>query len=150
MDTDNGTNGVSMEELFYIGKVTSYGESAGTVRVTREDKDDRVSAELPVLQLSVQGNSFFHMPQIDEQVLVLQLPNAGGKGVGDGYVLGAFYNDIDKPEETNNDVISFKTKDGSYIKFKDGNIELHAAKNLLITVGEQVRMDRSVGNASSN
>ena len=150
MDTDNGTNGVSMEELFYIGKVTSYGESAGTVRVTREDKDDRVSAELPVLQLSVQGNSFFHMPQIDEQVLVLQLPNAGGKGVGDGYVLGAFYNDIDKPEETDNDVISFKTKDGSYIKFKDGNIELHAVKNLLITVGEQVRMDRSVGNASSN
>ena len=150
MDTDNGTNGVSMEELFYIGKVTSYGESAGTVRVTREDKDDRVSAELPVLQLSVQGNSFFHMPQIDEQVLVLQLPNAGGKGVGDGYVLGAFYNDIDKPEETDNDVISFKTKDGSYIKFKDGNIELHATKNLLITVGEQVRMDRSVGNASSN
>ena len=144
IDNDNGTNGVNLEELFYVGTVTSYGETPGTVKVTRKDKDNRVSAELPILQLCVQGNKFFHMPQIDEEVLILQLPNAGGKGVGDGYVLGAFYNDVDLPIEKDNENISLVMENGSYIRFnKNGDVELHAARNFLVTVGNQVRMDRS-------
>ncbi|MBR1730381.1 MAG: hypothetical protein IJ728_12760 [Selenomonadaceae bacterium] len=146
MDTDNGTNGVNLNELFYIGVVTSYGETPGTVKITRPDKDDRVSADLPVIQLCVKDNQFFHMPQINEQVLVLQLPNAGGKGVCDGYVLGAFYNEVDTSIEQNNEVYLLRMKDGCYIRFDgEGNIELHATKKFFVTVGEQVRMNKGKG-----
>ena len=142
MATDS-TNGVNLDELFFVGIVSSYGETPGTVRVKRPDKDDRVSAELPVIQLCVQGNSFFHMPKINEQVLCIAIPNAGGKGVGDGFCLGAFYSEEDKPTETDNDTISLMMENGSYLRFnKNGDIELHAEKNFLITVGGQVRIDR--------
>ena len=146
MDTDSGTNGVNLEELFYIGIVTSYGEQPGTVRVTRADKDNRVSAELPVKQIGSKGSLFFRMPAINEQVICMAIPNAGGKGVGDGFVLGGFYNEIDKPLETDNNAVSFVMKDGSYLRFDGkGNVELHAANNFLVTVGGQVRMDRKAG-----
>ena len=134
----------NLEEYFFVGIVSSYGEAPATVRVKRPDRDDRVSAELPVIQLCVQGNSFFHMPKINEQVLVFQLPNAGDKGVNDGFVIGAFYNEINVPAEKDNDSISLTMENGSYLRFnKNGDVELHAAKNFLITVGGQVRIDRS-------
>ncbi len=134
----------NLEEFYYVGIVTSYGETAGTVRVKRPDRDDKVSAELPVIQLCVLGNKFFRMPKINEQVVVFQLPNAGGKGIGDGFVFGGFYNDENLPTETDNDSISLIMENGSYLRFnKNGDVELHAAKNFLITVGSQVRIDRS-------
>ena len=143
MAINDNSIGVNLEELFYIGIVTAYGKAPCTVRVRRPDKDDRVSAELPVIQLCVQGNSFFHMPKIDEQVLCIALPNAGGKGVGEGFCLGAWYSEEDKPTEIDNDTISLTMENGSYLRFnKNGDVELHAAQNFLITVGGQVRIDR--------
>lgn len=133
-----------MDIKAYIGVVSSYGEQPGTVRVTQFDKEGKVSAELPVLQLCTLENKFAHMPAIGESVLVMPLENAGSKNVGDGYVIGSFYNEKDVPKETSNEAISLNMKDGSYLRFDgEGNLEIHATKNIKITVGGKVTVDKA-------
>ena len=132
-----------MKEQAYIGIVTSYGERKGTVRVTRYDKDGRVSAELPVIQTGCAGNKNYMMPKIGESVLVLNTNNAGAKNIADGYVIGSYYNEVDNSEQDDQKVMIMKNEDGSYIKFDgEGNIEIHATGNIKITVGGKVTVDK--------
>ena len=88
---------MGIEEVIFIGIVSSYGNAPGTVIVRRPDKDDRTSAELPVLQRGTHSTKDFWLPSIDDQVFCVLLPNAGGKGAGAGVVIGAIYSDADTP-----------------------------------------------------
>lgn len=134
---------MDIEQCLYVGIVTSYGETPGTVRVSRPDHEDRVSAEIQVLQRFTKENKEWIMPAIGEQVLVIQLPNAGRQGASDGYVIGGVYNESDQPVESEPKVINLKHNDGCYIRFDgEGNIELHASGDIKITVGGQVKVDK--------
>lgn len=132
---------MDIEQCIYKGIITGYEGSQ--VRVSRPDHEERVSAPLTVLQKFARDNKQWSIPAIGEEVLVIQLPNAGRKGVGEGFVIGGIYNKEDIPLEDDMAVISLKHKDGSYIRFDgQGNIELHATADIKITVGGQVKVDK--------
>ena len=131
MATDAG--GTSVSEYIFIGQVSSYGSTPGTVIVRRPDKDDRTTAELAVMSRCTKETKDYWMPAIDEQVLCVLLPNTSGKGPGEGFVIGAFYSEEDPPKESDPNVRSIRYKDGSYIVNRDGAMEIHASKSLKLT-----------------
>ena len=122
-----------LTECIFIGQVSSYGQTPGTVIVRRPDKDDRVTSELYVMSRCTKDTKDYWMPDIDEQVLCILLPNASGKGPGAGFVIGALYSDVDRPVEQDTGVRSIRYKDGSYIVNDHGAIEIHASKSLKLT-----------------
>ncbi len=124
----------ALENLIYCGIVCEQNAAAGTVKVTREDKGDKVTGELFVLQRGTKATKDFWMPAIGDAVLCIQLPNFSGKGTGEGVVLGAFYSSVDAPVESSPAARSVHFADGSYVKSDGGgNMEIHAAGNLTIT-----------------
>ena len=122
-----------MGEYIFVGQVSSYGKTPGTVIVRRPDKDDRTTDELYVMSRCTKETKDWWMPDIDDQVLCVLLPNTSGKGPGAGFVIGAFYSNVDAPAESDNNVRSIRYKDGSYIRNDGGNIEIHASGSLKLT-----------------
>lgn len=129
------------------GQISSINAANGTARVTFADKDDLVSYDLPVLQRSTLKNKDYSMPDIGESVVCIFQPN----GVAEGFVVGAHYNEEDKPPVSDPDVRMTKFDDGttltvdrkahvvkildsfgSYIEFAGGNITIKAAGNVYI------------------
>ena len=123
----------TMSEHFFVGIVSQYGKKPGTVIVTRPDKDDKTTKELYIVSRCTEMTKDYWMPDIGEQVLCLILPNIGGKGTGEGFVIGAIYSDVDPPAETDTNVRSIRYKDGSYIVNDSSAIEIHASKSLKLT-----------------
>lgn len=133
MDIDRKTK-TALENLIYTGVVCEQNAAAGTVKVTREDKGDKVTGELFVLQRGTKATKDFWLPAVGEAVLCLQLPNFSGKGTGEGFVLGAYYSTVDAPVESSTAARSVHFADGSYVKSDGGgNMEIHAAGKLTIT-----------------
>lgn len=128
---------MDIRDLFRIGKVSSVDGKTSTVRVTFPDKDDMVSAPLPVIVPCNFGDKEYHLPKEHAQVLCVFLPNDSGRGMNDGYVIGGFYSTEDPPEETDPKVHCLKMEDGSFIRFDGkGNVELHATGNLVLTAAK--------------
>lgn len=122
-----------LSKYIFIGIVSQYGETPGTVIVTRPDQDNRTTAELFVLSRCTKETKDYWMPDINEAVMCILLPNASGKGPGEGFVIGAHYSEVDAPAETDTSVRSIRYKDGSYIVNDNGAIEIHASKSLALT-----------------
>lgn len=72
-----------------IGRISALHYEAGTARIFYTDKNENTTAELPLLSAE------YFMPEVDDLVLVLHLPN----GTEAGFVLGRFWSDINKPPE---------------------------------------------------
>jgi len=72
-----------------IGRISSINYENGTARVLYTDRDNAVTAELPLLSFE------YKMPEIDDFVLVGHLPNGAAAGV----VLGTFWTDAKRPPE---------------------------------------------------
>ena len=125
---------MDIRDIFRVGKVSSVNASNCTARVTFPDKDDLVSQELPIIVIGSHGTKGYWAPEEGTQVLCCFLPNASGRGMNTGFILGAFYSAADPPEENNKKVRCLKVPDGSYIKFEgNGNVEIHATGNLKLT-----------------
>ncbi len=122
-----------LSKYIFIGIVSQYGETPGTVIVTRPDQDNRTTAELFVLSRCTKETKDYWMPDINEAVMCILLPNASGKGPGEGFVIGAHYSEVDAPAETDTSVRSIRYKDGSYIVNDNGAIEIHASKSITLT-----------------
>lgn len=86
-----------MDRLIYIGVVSTQDPANGTVSVVREEKNDKTSSDLMVLQRGTAVSKDYWMPAVGDQVLCIQLPNFSGRGAVDGFVLGAFYSTEDAP-----------------------------------------------------
>lgn len=67
-------------EIFRVGKVSSIDYAAGLVRVVYPDKDNSVTAPLPMLCTE------YNMPKVGDPVMVLHLSNGTGRA-GPGPVL---------------------------------------------------------------
>lgn len=72
-----------------LGRISSINYANGTARVLYTDRDNAVTAELPLLSFE------YRMPEIDDFVLVCHLPNGAAAGV----ILGTFWNDSKRPPE---------------------------------------------------
>lgn len=64
-----------LENLIFIGNVSSLNPAQGTVRVTRPDKGDKVTSDMAVLQRGTKDSKDYWMPAVGDQVLCMQLPN---------------------------------------------------------------------------
>ena len=122
-----------LENLFFIGIVTDLLPEQGAAIVTMPDHDDKPTAPLHVLQRGTKETKHYWMPAIDDQVLCVRTPNFAGKGMGEGFILGAIYSDVDTPVENDAEVRSVVFPDGSFIRYKDGEIAINAAKHINLT-----------------
>ena len=94
MDTDAKR---MLENMVFVGEVSSQNVAGGTVKVVRPDKDNKLTAELFVLQRGTHASKDYWLPAVGDQVLCIMLPNFSGRGTCDGFVLGAFYSSVDAP-----------------------------------------------------
>lgn len=106
---------MKMEEC----KVTAVFPERGTVRVTREQSDGTVSAELPIVFQWTLKNQEYTMPAIDEHVICIFNGSVG-------YVLGAIYSDVSAPP--------VKDVNKHYIRFEDGTFVEYDTKEQVLTV----------------
>lgn len=74
-----------MQDVIRVGVVSSIEGAAA--RVTFPDRDDLVSALLPVLQHGALRTQGHWMPEVGEQVFCIFRPDA----LEDGFVVGSFY-----------------------------------------------------------
>lgn len=115
------------------GRVSSVNPNNCTARVTFLDKDKMVSAELPILTMGSRETKVYWLPAIDAQVVCIFAPNASGKGLKEGYIIGCRYSDEDSPAESATDTLSIRMKDGSYIRIQNGTIEINASSAIKLT-----------------
>lgn len=134
---------MDIKKLIRVGTVSSVNAAAGTVRVAFAAQDDMVTYELPVITRGSKNNKDYWLPDVDEQVLCLFLPNTSGRGVCDGYVLGTFYSSVDAPVENSGDVHAVKYGDGSVIKHdrKTGKLTINATGDIDIIAGGKVTIN---------
>ena len=114
---------LAMENIIRIGIVTQVYEDKATVRVKFPDDDEEVSWEFPVLQRKTLKDKDYWLPDIGEHVVVIMLPY----GQEQGFVLGAFYSEVDKPP--------VKDKNKRRIEFEDGSFVEYDRKEHKLTVG---------------
>ena len=111
-----------MKNLIRAGQVSSVNPVRCTARVTFLDRDNLVSAELPVLQPCAAGNQFYSLPDVGNSVLCLMLPNDDCGGTG--FILGSLYSDEKKPPTDNQDVSMIRFDDDTTISYNRKTHEL--------------------------
>ncbi|MDO4313795.1 MAG: hypothetical protein Q4C52_12000 [Eubacteriales bacterium] len=104
-----------------VGRVSKINYENGTIEVLYTDRDNEVTTELPVLNF---GNEY-HMPKIDDMVMVMHLSNGCEMGV----VLGTFWCGGNPPPESGEGL--YRKEYGSepgeaYARFKNGIMEFKA------------------------
>ncbi len=134
---------MDIKKLIRVGTVSSVNAAAGTVRVAFAAQDDMVTYELPVITRGSKNNKDYWLPDVDEQVLCLFLPNTSGRGVCDGFVLGTFYSSVDAPVENSGDVHAVKYGDGTIIKHdrSTGKLTINATGDIDIIAGGNVTIN---------
>lgn len=134
---------MDIKRLIRVGTVSSVNAAAGTVRVAFAAQDDMVTYELPVITRGSKNNKDYWLPDVDEQVLCLFLPNTSGRGVCDGFVLGTFYSSVDAPVENSGDVHALKYGDGTIIKHdrSTGKLTINATGDIDIIAGGKVTIN---------
>lgn len=123
-----------LKRMVRVGRISSINPGEGTARVIFPDMDDNVSDDLPVLRNGSQVLKTYYMPDIDEQVVCLMVPNISGKGSNDGFIIGSFFNEVDRPVKTGATVYRIDFGDGSFIEHDraTGNLNINATGDIVI------------------
>lgn len=134
---------MDIKKLIRVGTVSTVNAAAGTVRVAFAAQDEMVTYELPVITRGSKNNKDYWLPDVDEQVLCLFLPNVSGRGVCDGFVLGTFYSSVDAPVENSGDVHAVKYGDGTIIKHdrSTGKLTINATGDIDIIAGGKISIN---------
>lgn len=134
---------MDIKKLIRIGTVSSINVDKGTVRVAFVAQDNMVTYELPVITRGSKSNKDYWLPDIDEQVLCIFLPNISGRGVCEGFVLGTFYSSVDIPIEHSEDIHAVKFGDGSEIKHNrsTGKLTINVTGDIDIIAKGNVRIN---------
>lgn len=135
-----------IKNIIRIGRVSSIDVNANTARVAFSDKDDLVSGNLMIVNRGSMVDKDYWMPDVDEQVICLMQPNASGKGLNDGFILGSFFSAEDPPQESSADVRAVKFSDGTVVKHdrKTGNLTINATGDISIIAGGAVTIKGAV------
>lgn len=112
-----------------IGLVSAINYKNGTVRVTYPDRDDCVTAEIPIFSFTGE----YKPPKVGEEVLVLHLSNGEEAGV----MLGKYWSGENRPPISGK---GFRKELGetvgeAYLQYKNGTLTIHAGT---------IRLDGSV------
>ncbi|RNB72181.1 phage baseplate assembly protein V [Brevibacillus panacihumi] len=99
------------KNLIRVGRVSAVYPERCTARVVFDDRANLVSYELPTLGRGSLANKDYWLPDVDEQVWCLFLPNGNQQGV----ILGTTFNRADPPPDP-----PVQDKDKRYFRFGDG------------------------------
>lgn len=138
LEKANQINGV------VVGIVTNNKDPDGMGRIkvtfpTLSDDDESFWARMSTLMAGKDRGSFF-IPEVEDEVLV-----AFGHGdIDDPYIIGALWNGVDTPPETNSDgknnIRKIKSRSGHEIIFNDEKqkekLEIHTNKGHTITLDD--------------
>ena len=102
------------KNLIRYGKVSAVIPERCAARVVFDDRDNLVSAELPILQSSCLNNKWFSLPDVGDSVVCLMAPNDSN---GTGFVLGSFYHEKNLPPAQVQDTSMIQFGDGTEIKY---------------------------------
>lgn len=129
-----------IKNIIRIGRVSSVDFNTNTARVAFSDKDDLVSGNLMIVNRGSMADKDYWIPDIDEQVLCLMMPNKSGLGLNEGFILGSFFSAEDAPQERSADVRAVKFGDGTVIKHdrSTGNLTINATGDIDISAGGSV------------
>lgn len=129
-----------IKNIIRIGRVSSVDVNTNTARVAFSDKDDLVSGNLMIVNRGSMADKDYWIPDIDEQVLCLMMPNKSGLGLNEGFILGSFFSAEDAPQERSADVRAVKFGDGTVIKHdrSTGNLTINATGDIDIIAGGTV------------
>lgn len=105
---------MELKNLIRFGKISSVDPAKATARVVFSDRDDLVSAELPILQGVGLKNKSYMLPDVGESVVCLMTPNADD---GSGFILSSFYTDKVPPPAQSQDISCIKFEDGTTISY---------------------------------
>ena len=125
--------------IMRYGVVSAYDAKRHMARVQFPDKDNLVSAWLPVVvPNSLKNHDELHL-DINEHVVCM----ITGNGIEAGAVLGAIYDDTNNPPEGSQDIRKVTFSDGTEILYNRathelnincvGDINIHAGGNINIT-----------------
>jgi len=119
----------TLTKCIRVGTVSSINAEKHTARVVFSDEGNNVSYDLPIIVPNTYDNSDYQMPDINEDVLCLFLPD----GVEDGFILGSWYAGEVKPPCDNPEIRRVKFKDGTTVSYNRLTHELDAqVENTLI------------------
>ncbi|MBR0061807.1 MAG: phage baseplate assembly protein V [Selenomonadaceae bacterium] len=110
-----------MKNLIRFGKVSAVIPERCACRVVFDDRDNLVSAELPVLQSSCLNNRFYNLPDVGDSVLCLMAPNDEH---GAGFVLGSFFTEKNPAPAQSQEISMIKFGDGTTIQYDRESHEL--------------------------
>jgi len=132
-----------LESMFFTGTVSTQNPNAGTVTVYRDDKETTAS-DLFVLQRGCASSKDYWLPAVGDKVLCIQTPNFGGKGAGEGYVLGSYYNDTDTTPSGASASTRVLNHPGDVILNVGGTFSVHAGTLDITGGGDVVASGRSL------
>lgn len=137
-----------IKNIIRIGRVSSIDVSTNTARVAFSDKDDLVSGNLMIVNRGSMVDKDYWIPDIDEQVLCLMMPNKSGQGLNEGFILGSFFSTEDGPQERSADVRAIKFGDGTVIKHdrSTGNLTINATGDISIVAAGTLTIRGAVVN----
>ena len=111
-------------DILRLGKISTINYKDGTARVLYTDRDQAVTAELPLLSFE------YRMPSIDDLVLVCHLPNGGSAGI----ILGSFWNAKNRPPEGEEGLYRKdfdKTAGKCFLRYDGNELQIVAPKLIL-------------------
>lgn len=115
------------------GVVSSINASNCTVRVSFLDRENVVSAELPVLTHGSFKNKHFWMPNPDESVVCVFTDSK----LIDGFVIGSFYTEEDTPPVADPNKYHISFSDGTVFEYDT------STKKLLVDAKGQIELKAS-------
>lgn len=123
-------------DLIRIGYVSAVNYEKGTAKVIYRDRDNAVSPDMPFL------SNEYNMPEIDDQVIVLVLPNGSTSGV----ILGKPFHDKNRPEEGRKGIWRKDFGDGNFIQYDYGTKSLVVGGSLAINGNLRAESISTTGN----
>lgn len=103
----------AISSIIRTGTISSVNEVECKARVVFEDRDDIVSQDLYLLYRGTKRVKPYLIPEVGETALCLFLPNA----IEEGYIIGSYYNDMEKPAENNKNIFSLTLPNGTKFKY---------------------------------
>lgn len=102
-------------DLVKEGVISEVYPERHSARVTFEDKDNVVSAELPIVTTWALDNKSYALPDVGETVLCVFATNDGT--TGEGWIIGSRFHEKSTPNANSQDVARIDFKDGTFIEY---------------------------------
>lgn len=122
------------------GKISAVYPERHSARVVFEDRDNLVSAELPILNPCASKNRGYCLPDVGESVVCIFNPNAELEGTG--FIIGSRYHEHVKPPANSQDVTRTEFADGTFLQYDRSKHELRIeCVGKIIINGSEIRLN---------